>query len=227
MTVVSPIVSLISLVISIVSLLFLPSFGRGDQELSKTFYRLKIGPLLRKLQAFKDWSFLGGFPHHFCRFCRFPHRFHHFPHCFLSFLLSFDRGDQELSKTFYGLKIGPLLRKLQAFKDWSFLAEKPQRQISSLISSHEPGKILRHHGRWKPRHHGGEHFQSNFEPLTRLDKVETTGWKPRHHEGQHFQSNIEPLTRLDKVETMGWKPRHHGGQHFQSNFKPQTRQDTR
>ena len=29
-----------------------------------------------------------------------------------------DRGDQELSKTFCGLKIGPLLRKLQAFKDW-------------------------------------------------------------------------------------------------------------
>ena len=27
-----------------------------------------------------------------------------------------DRGDQELSKTFCGLKIGPLLRKLQAFK---------------------------------------------------------------------------------------------------------------
>ena len=29
-----------------------------------------------------------------------------------------DRGDQELSKTFCGLKIGPLLRKLRAFKDW-------------------------------------------------------------------------------------------------------------
>ena len=29
-----------------------------------------------------------------------------------------DKGDQELSKTFCGLKIGPLLRKLQAFKDW-------------------------------------------------------------------------------------------------------------
>ena len=28
---------------------------RGDQELSKTFCRLKIGPLLRKLRAFKDW----------------------------------------------------------------------------------------------------------------------------------------------------------------------------
>ena len=31
-----------------------------------------------------------------------------------------DRGDHELSKTFYGLKIEPLLRKLQAFKVWSF-----------------------------------------------------------------------------------------------------------
>ena len=30
-----------------------------------------------------------------------------------------DRGDQELSKTFSGLKIGPLIRKLQAFKVWS------------------------------------------------------------------------------------------------------------
>ena len=29
-----------------------------------------------------------------------------------------DRGDHELSKTFCGLKNGPLLRKLQAFKDW-------------------------------------------------------------------------------------------------------------
>ena len=28
------------------------------------------------------------------------------------------RGDQELSKTFCGLKIGPLFRKLWAFKDW-------------------------------------------------------------------------------------------------------------
>ena len=28
------------------------------------------------------------------------------------------RGDQELSKTFCGLKIRPLLRKLRAFKDW-------------------------------------------------------------------------------------------------------------
>ena len=33
----------------------IPSIDRGDQELSKTFCRLKIGPLLRKLQAFKDW----------------------------------------------------------------------------------------------------------------------------------------------------------------------------
>ena len=31
-----------------------------------------------------------------------------------------DRRDQELSKTFCGLKIGPLLRKLQAFKEWQF-----------------------------------------------------------------------------------------------------------
>ena len=31
--------------------------------------------------------------------------------------LSIARGDQELSKTFCGLKIGPLLRKLRAFKD--------------------------------------------------------------------------------------------------------------
>ena len=30
---------------------------RGDQELSKTFRRLKIGPLLTKLQAFKDRHF--------------------------------------------------------------------------------------------------------------------------------------------------------------------------
>ena len=28
---------------------------REDQELSKTFCRLKIGPLLRKFLAFKDW----------------------------------------------------------------------------------------------------------------------------------------------------------------------------
>ena len=33
----------------------IPSIDRGDQELSKTFYRLKIGPLLSKLWAFKDW----------------------------------------------------------------------------------------------------------------------------------------------------------------------------
>ena len=32
--------------------------------------------------------------------------------------VSIDRGDQELSKTFCGLKIRPLLRKLWAFKDW-------------------------------------------------------------------------------------------------------------
>ena len=32
--------------------------------------------------------------------------------------LPIDRGDQELSKTFCGLKIGPLLRKLWAFKYW-------------------------------------------------------------------------------------------------------------
>ena len=32
--------------------------------------------------------------------------------------LPIDRGDQELSKTFCGLKIRPLLRKLRAFKDW-------------------------------------------------------------------------------------------------------------
>ena len=112
---VSPIISIIS---PIISLLFLLSFGRGDQELSKTFYRLKIGPLLRKLQAFKDWSFLGGSP---VISPVISHHFHCFPVVFLSFLLSFSRGDQELSKTFYGLKIGPLLRKLEAFKHWSFL----------------------------------------------------------------------------------------------------------
>ena len=56
-TEVTMVCSVVSLVISVVSLLFLPSFGRGDQELSKTFCGLKIGPLLRKLQAFKDWSF--------------------------------------------------------------------------------------------------------------------------------------------------------------------------
>ena len=32
-----------------------PPIDRGDKELSKTFCRLKIGPLLRKLWAFKDW----------------------------------------------------------------------------------------------------------------------------------------------------------------------------
>ena len=32
-----------------------PQKDRGDHELSKTFHRLKNGPLLRKLQAFKDW----------------------------------------------------------------------------------------------------------------------------------------------------------------------------
>ena len=32
--------------------------------------------------------------------------------------LLIDRRDQELSKTFCGLKIGPLLRKLRTFKDW-------------------------------------------------------------------------------------------------------------
>ena len=53
-TVVSPVI--VSIIVSIISLSFLPSFGRGDQELSKTFCGLKIGPLLRKLQAFKDWS---------------------------------------------------------------------------------------------------------------------------------------------------------------------------
>ena len=31
-----------------------------------------------------------------------------------------DRADQELSKTFCGLKIRPFLRKLQAFTDWQF-----------------------------------------------------------------------------------------------------------
>ena len=67
----------------------------------------------------------------------FPRRFRHFPrrflHHFLSFLLSFDRGDQELSKTFYGLKIGPLLRKLQAFKDWSFLGGSPRRFLHRFL----------------------------------------------------------------------------------------------
>ena len=58
---VSPIISIVSL---IASLSFLPLFGREDQELSKTFYGLKIRPLLRKLQAFKDWSFLGGLSLH-------------------------------------------------------------------------------------------------------------------------------------------------------------------
>ena len=32
-----------------------PPINRGDPELSKTFCRLKIEPLLRKLWAFKDW----------------------------------------------------------------------------------------------------------------------------------------------------------------------------
>ena len=41
-----------------------------------------------------------------------------FPHANGMKKQSIDRGDHELSKTFYGLKIGPLLGKLQAFKDW-------------------------------------------------------------------------------------------------------------
>ena len=72
-----PIVSIVS---PVVSLSFLLSFDRRDQELSKTFDGLKIGPLLRKLQAFKDWSFLGGFPCHFPRCFRcLPHHFRSFP----------------------------------------------------------------------------------------------------------------------------------------------------
>ena len=35
----------------------IPKTDKGHQELSKTFHRLKIRPLLRKLQAFKDWKF--------------------------------------------------------------------------------------------------------------------------------------------------------------------------
>ena len=56
-----------------------------------------------------------------------------------------------------------------------------RRQISSLISSHELGKTPQ-------RHH----------------RLDTMGWKPRggNHRGQHFQSNFKPLTRLDKVDTM-------------------------
>ena len=41
--------------------LWTPPSDRGDQELSKTFSRLKIGALLRKLQAFKDLSFFNFF----------------------------------------------------------------------------------------------------------------------------------------------------------------------
>ena len=41
-----------------------------------------------------------------------------FPHAIGIKTPLIDRGDQELSKTFCGLKIGPLLRKLWAFKDW-------------------------------------------------------------------------------------------------------------
>ena len=41
--------------------LWTPLSNRGDQELSKTFSGLKIGALLRKLQAFKDLSFFDFF----------------------------------------------------------------------------------------------------------------------------------------------------------------------
>ena len=41
-----------------------------------------------------------------------------FPHANGMKTPSIDKGDQELSKAFCGLKIRPLLRKLQAFKDW-------------------------------------------------------------------------------------------------------------
>ena len=75
--------------------------------------------------------------------------------------LPFDREDQELSKTFYGLKIGPLLRKLQAFKDWSFLGVPHHFRRFPVISSC--------------------HF--HCFPVVSHD---TTGWKPRHHRGQHF-----------------------------------------
>ena len=105
----------------------------------------------------------------------------------LSFLLPFDREDQELSKTFYGLKIGPLLRKLQAFKDWSFLGVPHRFRRFPVISScrFRCFPVVSHDTTgWKPRHHGGQHFQSNFKP-------QTSPWFPRRfcrfpHHFRHF-----------------------------------------
>ena len=88
--------------------------------------------------------------------------------------------------------------------------ETMEDSISSLISSHKPGKTpQRYHGLdttgWKPQggNHGRQHFQSNFEPLTRQD---TTGWKPRHHDT--MRDSISSLISRHKP---GKTPR--GGNH--------------
>ena len=121
-------------------------------------------------------------------FRRFPSSFPSFPPVVsLSFLLPFDREDQELSKTFYGLKIGPLLRKLQAFKDWSFLGVPHCFRCFPIVSSRRFRcfPVVSHDTTgWKLRQHGGQHFQSNFKP-------QTSPWFPRRfrrfpHHFRHF-----------------------------------------
>ena len=130
-----------------------------------------------------------GFP---CRFCRFPRRFRHFPPVVsvvsLSFLLLFGRGDQELSKTFYGLKIGPLLRKLQAFKDWSFLGGFPRHfrhfPVVSVISPIVSVVSTRRF----PRHFCGFPRRVNlFNP----QKVLESSWSPLPKDGRNDREMME------------------------------------
>ena len=66
---------------------------------------------------------------------------------------------------------------------------KPRRQISSLISSHEPGKT--------PWHHGGGNHDTTEDSISSLILSQKPGKTPRHHGGGNH-------------DTTGWKPRHHG-----------------
>ena len=71
---------------------------------------------------------------------------------FISFLISCqnppqsDRGDQELSKTFCGLKIGPLLRKLQASKIGIF-SQTPQILLHIIFHAEISWDLTNRHHR--------------------------------------------------------------------------------
>ena len=85
-----------------------------------------------------------------------------------------ERGDQELSKTFSGLKNGPLLRELQAFKDWQLFQlhiEKKSKNYQSLKAynflnngpNYNPEKVLE--SSWSPLSDGCGVFKLNIARL--------------------------------------------------------------